>query len=195
MSTASRLAPGAYGPFAAFAAPAVMVAGRCGSDIRRAHRGGQPQHHDRTRDADRARGTSGWNIQAVQPPRDLGSNEPLVTRHTVTVPQEAAPTRPSFTRNSIQDARYTRTRESRTMSERCLKHRSRSSRATSVDGVRIDLRQPVRRLEANLPYGYESRRPRDRAGPRRHDAPTDYRGAASEPRQEGPSDDGSHQQP
>src|SRR4029453_13950575 len=53
--------------------------------------------------------------------------------------------------------RYTRTRDAQD-DDAPVPHPPLAVVGTySVDGVRVELRRPVRRLEANLPYGYESR--------------------------------------
>jgi LmbE family N-acetylglucosaminyl deacetylase len=145
------------GPFAAFAAPAVMppvVAGQTFVVRTEATNRGTMTVQAMRVALD---GKGGWNIQGGVSPSDLGSNEPLVARYTVTVPQNAEPTRPSFTRNSIQDAHYTRTREAQDDDTPVPDAPLMAIATYSIDGVRVELRRPVRRLEANLPYGYESR--------------------------------------
>ncbi len=83
-------------------------------------------------------------------------NRPLVSKFTVTVPENAPLTRPHFSRTSIQEARYTVADES---------DRYRPSAASAleaavryeVSGVPVEIRRPVTRLEANVPYGFDSR--------------------------------------
>ena len=83
-------------------------------------------------------------------------NRPLVRKVALTVPENAAPTRPHFSRMSIQHARYTVADE---------KHRYRPSAPSpleavveyDVQGTRVEMRRPVTRLESNLPYGYDTR--------------------------------------
>ena len=145
------------GPFAPFAAPAVMPPVVAGQTF--VVRTEATNRSTTTVQAMQValEGTGRWNIQGGTSPRDLGSNEPLVARYTVTVPQNAEPTRPSFARNSIQDARYTRTREPQDDDTPVPEAPLMVVATYNIDGVRVDLRRPVRRLEANLPYGYESR--------------------------------------
>ena len=44
----------------------------------------------------------------------------------------------------------------------------RPSSSYDVEGVQVETRRPVTRLEANLPYGYDTRDARGRAGGRGH---------------------------
>jgi LmbE family N-acetylglucosaminyl deacetylase len=145
------------GPFAPFAAPAVMPPVVAGQTF--VVRTEATNRSTTTVQAMQValEGTGGWNIQGGTSPRALGSNQPLVARYTVTVPQNAEPTRPSFARNSIRDARYTRTREPQDDDTPVPEAPLMVVATYNIDGVRVDLRRPVRRLEANLPYGYESR--------------------------------------
>lgn len=89
-------------------------------------------------------------------PRDAAANVPLMARFPVTVPADAALTRPYFTRKGIQETRYT-------VKDASQLHRPSGEAplvavATfQVAGVPVEMREPVKRLEANLPYGYETR--------------------------------------
>src|SRR6185295_351716 len=77
-------------------------------------------------------------------------------KFTVTAPSDAALTRPYFSRKSIQDPRYTVSDESqfsRPNGEPPLV----AVAAFEVNGVPMVIREPVTRLDANLPYGYETR--------------------------------------
>ena len=83
-------------------------------------------------------------------------NSPITRRFAVTVPSNAAPSRPYFSRSSIQAARYD-------VSDRSALYRPSAEPPLSVvatyvvDGVAVESRRPVVRLEANLPYGYDTR--------------------------------------
>ena len=83
-------------------------------------------------------------------------NQPIVRKLSVTLPENATLTRPHFSRASIQDARYVVAEESqryRPSSESPLDVLARYE----VNGVPVEIRSPVTRFEANLPYGYDSR--------------------------------------
>ncbi len=83
-------------------------------------------------------------------------NQPIATTFTITVPDDAPLTRPYFSRLSIQDTRYTVADESqryRPAARPALEAVFRYEAA----GVPVEIRRPVTRFEANLPYGYDSR--------------------------------------
>ena len=91
-----------------------------------------------------------------RPARDAAPNQPLVEKFAISVPGDAPLTRPHFFRRSIQDARYSVLKEAEI-------HRP-STRAAfeavaryEVAGVPVEIRRPVTRLEANLPYGNDTR--------------------------------------
>jgi LmbE family N-acetylglucosaminyl deacetylase len=87
---------------------------------------------------------------------DPARNRPLVERLTVPVPERAPLTRPYFSRSSIQDARYRVSDETqlfRPSTEPVLA----AIAGYEVAGVPVSIRRPVTRLEANLPYGYDTR--------------------------------------
>jgi LmbE family N-acetylglucosaminyl deacetylase len=105
-----------------------------------------------------------WAIAGTGPAASTGtsmpaptpSNQPLVRKFTVTVPENAGLTRPHFSRASIQDARYAVADESR----RYLASAGPALEAVvgyEVEGVAVEVRRPVTRLEANLPYGSHPR--------------------------------------
>lgn len=101
-------------------------------------------------------GRGNWTISAVGAPTDAPHNQPIGGKFTVTVPENAALTRPYFSRKSIQDARYTvndETQMFRPSAENALGAVVRYE----VDGVPVEMRRPVTRLDANLPYGYDTR--------------------------------------
>ncbi|MGH9307798.1 MAG: PIG-L family deacetylase, partial [Vicinamibacterales bacterium] len=83
-------------------------------------------------------------------------NEPVVEKFTVTVPENATLSRPLFSRASLAESRYSVADERqryRASAEGPLELVARYD----VDGVPVEIRRPVTRLEANLPYGYDTR--------------------------------------
>lgn len=115
-------------------------------------------------------GTSNWVIArngassdsgvatpgAPKPVAEGPSNQPIVRKFTVTVPENAALTRPHFSRTSIQQARYSVADES----QRYQPTGDSALEAVvtyEVGGVPVEIRRPVTRLEPNLPYGYDTR--------------------------------------
>lgn len=89
-------------------------------------------------------------------PAAAAENEPIARTFTVTVPPAAKVSRPYFSRNSIQAARYD-------VADDSALHKPYADPPLSVvaryvvEGVQIESRRPVTRLEANLPYGYDTR--------------------------------------
>ena len=97
-----------------------------------------------------------WSIHGDAAQADAKQNQPVSGTLSVTVPDNAPLTRAYFVRKSIQEARYAITDPSqiyRPSSEPPLEAVARYD----VDGVPVDIRRAVTRLEANLPYGYETR--------------------------------------
>jgi LmbE family N-acetylglucosaminyl deacetylase len=83
-------------------------------------------------------------------------NRPIVRKLSVTLPENATLTRPHFSRTSIQEARYIVADESqryRPSAESPLDVLARYE----VNGVPVEIRCPVTRLDPNLPYGYDTR--------------------------------------
>ncbi len=101
-------------------------------------------------------GKGDWKVAPAPEPRDGAANVPVATRFTLEVPRTVALTRPYFTRTGIQDPRYT-------VSDATQAHRPSADPALTavarfeVAGVPVVVRTPVTRLEANLPYGYDTR--------------------------------------
>jgi hypothetical protein len=98
----------------------------------------------------------GLGNRTAAAPSDAITNTPVSRRFSITVPQNAAFTRPYFTRSSIQDPRYQVDDQSqlyRPAGEPALV----AAASFSVDGVPVEFREPVTRLEANVPYGYDTR--------------------------------------
>lgn len=97
-----------------------------------------------------------WSIARADAAAEPAPNEPIVRTFGVTVPETAALTRPNFSRATIQEARYTIADEAR-------RHQPSGGSALDVvvryevGGVPVEMRRPVTRLEANLPYGYDTR--------------------------------------
>jgi LmbE family N-acetylglucosaminyl deacetylase len=89
-------------------------------------------------------------------PAVAAENDPVTRTFTVTVPQTAKVSRPYFSRSSIQATRYD-------VSDDAALHKPYADPPLSVavqyvvEGVQVETRRPVTRLEANLPYGYDTR--------------------------------------
>ena len=97
-----------------------------------------------------------WSIKGEAAQANAQQNQPVSGTFTVTVPDNAPLTRPYFARKSIQEARYAITDPAqiyRPSSEPPLEAVARYE----VNGVPVDIRRPVTRLDANLPYGYDTR--------------------------------------
>jgi LmbE family N-acetylglucosaminyl deacetylase len=101
-----------------------------------------------------------WPIAPIGPASTdaagAAPNQPRVAKFSVRVPEDAALTRPHFARASIQDSRYTISDE-RHRYEPAIESPLEATVRYEVEGVPIDLRRPVVRMEANLPYGYDTR--------------------------------------
>jgi len=97
-----------------------------------------------------------WAVDAIATAAAVTANEPFASRLRVTVPQDAPVTRPYFSRASIHDARHT-------IHDATQLHRPAPKPAIDavaryeVEGVAVDIRRAVTRLEPNLPYGNEVR--------------------------------------
>jgi LmbE family N-acetylglucosaminyl deacetylase len=91
-----------------------------------------------------------WKIVPDSAPAAGG---PVSARQfTVTVPEDEPPSRPHFSRASIQDAVYT-TPDASVM-HRPVRAAALQARASyTVDGVPLDIRRPVSAVESNVPYG------------------------------------------
>jgi LmbE family N-acetylglucosaminyl deacetylase len=88
---------------------------------------------------------------------DARPNEPIAQKFSLTVPEDAPLTRPHFSRHSIQDARYTVEQNSRWFDAAAPEAFHATAEYTLPGGTTVMLRSPITRLEANLPYGYETR--------------------------------------
>jgi LmbE family N-acetylglucosaminyl deacetylase len=100
-----------------------------------------------------------WTIAATSMsklPAVAAPNRPIVTRFSVSIPENATLTRPHYSRASIQEARYT-------AADPQNRHRPSAPSALEVlatyqvSGVPVEIRRPVTRLDPNLPYGYDRR--------------------------------------
>jgi LmbE family N-acetylglucosaminyl deacetylase len=144
------------GPFAAFARPAGMppvVPGQA-FEVRTTFANRSPIEVKALRV--KLEGKGSWTAQPETAPRDAASNLPLSEKFALTVPRDATLTRPYFARKSIQDPRYTVAelpQFSRPAGEPALM----AIANFAVNGVTVEIREPVTRLDANLPYGYETR--------------------------------------
>lgn len=138
------------GPFAAFAPPPTMgpvVPGQS-FEVRTSFtsRGGAVRGARVTLQA------AEWNITGGEPAGDVEANQPATGTFKVTVPENASFTKPYFHRQSVSDARYT-------VENPKLLHRAAAEPPLvalaqyEVDGVAVECREPVTRLEPNLPYG------------------------------------------
>ncbi|MGH9370808.1 MAG: PIG-L family deacetylase, partial [Vicinamibacterales bacterium] len=98
----------------------------------------------------------GWGTGTGAAVTSIPSNQPQTGTFTVTVPDDASLTRPHFSRGSIRDTRYTVTDQQsryRPSAEAALE----ATFGYIVNGVPLEIRRPVTRLEANLPYGHNTR--------------------------------------
>jgi hypothetical protein len=96
----------------------------------------------------------GWRIQGgAGGAGPIQSNQPVTATFIVTVPVNASVTRPYYRRDSVVEARYTVEdpgQQYRPAAEPALLALVRYE----VAGVPVELREIVRRREANLPYGH-----------------------------------------
>jgi LmbE family N-acetylglucosaminyl deacetylase len=85
-------------------------------------------------------------------------NEPVTATFTLTVPENARPTRPHFSRASIQDTHYTVTdgRQAFPTDARSV-FGAWVHYALEPEGYALKFRAPVTRFEPNLPYGHDTR--------------------------------------
>ena len=102
-----------------------------------------------------------WTVREAAGAKPVGaqttsSNGPIARTFTITVPENAALTRPYFSRASIQDTRYTIADESQRYRP-AVQHALEAAVRYEVSGVPVEIKRPVTRLEPNLPYGYDTR--------------------------------------
>ena len=100
-------------------------------------------------------GVAGGSTASPAPAR-AAPNAPVAATFTIKVPEDARTMRPAFSRRSLQEARYTVS-----VPEEAFAPSGEppfQAQATySIDGVTLTLRRPVTRLDANLPFGHETR--------------------------------------
>jgi LmbE family N-acetylglucosaminyl deacetylase len=144
--------PEPTGPLAAFAPPATMAPVIPGQafdvKVRFTNRG--------SADVSVASVNVAGSMATPSPARTLGRDRTLTLMARITVPSDAAFTRPYFSRPSIVESRYT-------VSNIGSLHQPASAPPFvaavrySVGGVPVDISAPVTRREAQLPYGYATR--------------------------------------
>ena len=94
----------------------------------------------------------GWRITGAPAERTAQPNTPIATTFSVTVPQNAPPTRPHFSRRSIQEALYT-------VSDGAPFHRPSAPAPLeavaryTLGGVMFELRRPLTIIESTAPFG------------------------------------------
>jgi len=145
------------GPFAAFAPPPSFAAPVPGQSfevvVRLTNRGRAPITPTKI-DLSTGRG---WTVTpSAEPFLPLAANSGLRHRFAVTLAEDAPlSSRPYFARRSVQENRYE-------VGDAASRHRP-AARAPmvaaqyTVDGVSVEVSEPVRRREPHLPYGYELR--------------------------------------
>jgi hypothetical protein len=101
-------------------------------------------------------GASNWKFDRMPTPvGEAAPNAAVVHTFSVAVPDDLELTRPYFSRQSIQDTRY-----SVRLNWGYRAHAPEALTAAvryEIDGVANELRRPVTRAEANLPYGHDIR--------------------------------------
>ena len=98
-----------------------------------------------------------WTTGGAQPEsKGAAPNQPIVRKFSVTVPADAQLTRPHFSRQSIQDSRYTVSDESLVFQPWAEPPLSATAQYR-VANVTVELRRPVTRTDPNPPYGSDQR--------------------------------------
>jgi LmbE family N-acetylglucosaminyl deacetylase len=151
--------PEPTGPFAAFAAPPTMAAVVPGQkfEIRAnlTNRGGIPiTPAEIVLEADK-----GWNVTKTQgqPLTPLKSNETAQQRFDVALgPDAPISSRPYFSRKGLQQDRY-ELNDAKQIHRPWTAPPAIAVARFTVQGVPVEMREAVRRREANLPFGYEMR--------------------------------------
>ncbi len=104
--------------------------------------------------------TSNWRVRpagtSATTSSALTQNQPLVRRFRVTVPDDVRTSRPFFTRPDLSQSRYTVTDLAQLYRPAARPLLAVAARY-SLDGVGIEAREAVTRLEPNLPYGDDIR--------------------------------------
>ena len=97
-----------------------------------------------------------WGIEGRRGPVEAPRNQPVVATFAVTVPDDAVPARPNFFRASLQESRYTIRDDSQRYRPAARPPLEVVARC-DVQGVPLEIRRPVTRFEANVPYGVDTR--------------------------------------
>ncbi|HWP99063.1 MAG TPA: NEW3 domain-containing protein, partial [Vicinamibacterales bacterium] len=99
---------------------------------------------------------AGWTVAGGPTgPVPARPNEPVAATFTVTVPPDAPPSRPYFRRASLAENRYT-IDDPALLFQPAAPPPLVAAATYELEGQRVEVREPVRRLEPNLPYGYNS---------------------------------------
>jgi len=100
---------------------------------------------------------NGWVVQKGSGSlRPLKSKETAFQRFAVTLAEDTPPSRPYFSRRSIFENRYT-IEDPKQIHRPAAEPAAVAEVTYTVGGVKAGIREPVRRREAHLPYGYEMR--------------------------------------
>jgi LmbE family N-acetylglucosaminyl deacetylase len=99
-------------------------------------------------------GSAGANVPPRTTPAAAASNAPIAHDFTVTVPENAPLTRPYFRRASVNDSRYEIVDATHVFHPAARPALSGVA-VYDVAGVAVEVRQPVTRYDANLPFGYD----------------------------------------
>lgn len=103
-------------------------------------------------------GRGNWRMRGEVFSATARQNQPVTAAVTVTVPENAQPTRLHLSRGSIRESRYAVEDEGQDQFFRPTPEPPIEAIGRyEIDGVPVGVRRPVTRLESNLPYGYESR--------------------------------------
>lgn len=144
------------GPFAAFAPPPTLDAVTPGQavDVRvvAAARGPRPV----TVGSVVVDGPANLRVVVERAGGVVKAEQPFVARAGIIVPPEAEATRPYFSRTSIGETRYT-VLDSTALGRPFAAPAFTTAVELLIDGAPVQVRVPVVRREAQLPYGYVSR--------------------------------------
>ncbi len=161
--------PEPTGPGAAFAPPALLAAPVPGQTFevraRLANRGGVPVSiggspvADVGREDPRLEAAPGWRVERIgqDPAVRLNRHESVTSRYTVSLANDVTiSTQPYFHRNGLQESVYTLSDPSQ-FSRPDSAPPLRAVARYSIDGVPIEIRDTVKRLESKAPYGTVAR--------------------------------------
>ena len=145
--------PESSGPFAAGPPPMAPVVPGATFDVRVTfvNRSDVPLQDVRLQvEGGEATAPGGANSSAAVP------NSPVASTFTVRVPEDARPTRPAFSRRSLQEARYSVSVPAEAFSP-AGPPPFQAAASYTVHGIPLTLRRSVTRFDANPPYGQETR--------------------------------------